>query len=515
MSYNKLRKLKQRKSGTNVHNLSECPQQLNGKYLHYRPKNAYEGKEIVHILNNECNKKILIPHSEPIEPPAIWSESKFRRFKNLAHRMTIEEKNRLDLEVQEAKLKLKNESDERSRMMSTGKLHQYAKPGTKLYGEAAEADKRNRHILQRAFELRQEQEDEVKHANSIILAAKCLSIRDAQLIEKRLIDKELKEQDFKLDMMMEQERQKGLQAEENRKKKRRELNLRHVNEVSQQIRDNEVQRNVEFEHKQEESSNISKALIAMQRDELKKIDEKRKQQQIVKEEFYKANEAIVQYKIVQKEEERIANLRIQEYMRKKAEREAAYDAEMERIKHEKNLEIARIQAQQQRSMDVQALNDELNAQRIQEEYERIWREKERANAIKRKKDLEDLLKEREKQVEDIKKSQALEIERDRTEFNHIAAVQRELFEIELEKKRKRKRANMKHCKELLQQINEKELNRIELQRQKFEEGNIILIEKELRDLNIKSVLKKKLVDLRKNNVPDQIVGDIQRQLKLK
>jgi hypothetical protein len=39
-------------------------------------------------------------------------------------------------------------------------------------------------ILRKAYELRQEQEDEIKHCNSLILSAKCLAINYAQLAEK-------------------------------------------------------------------------------------------------------------------------------------------------------------------------------------------------------------------------------------------------------------------------------------------------------------------------------------------
>lgn len=42
-------------------------------------------------------------------------------------------------------------------------------------------------MLNRAFELRQDQEEEIKHCNSLILGTKCLVIRRAQIAEKELI----------------------------------------------------------------------------------------------------------------------------------------------------------------------------------------------------------------------------------------------------------------------------------------------------------------------------------------
>ena len=49
----------------------------------------------------------------------------------------------------------------------------------------------------------EEQEDEVKKLNELILQAKCHAIRDAQLKEKDIIKQEIKEEEQRLDEMME------------------------------------------------------------------------------------------------------------------------------------------------------------------------------------------------------------------------------------------------------------------------------------------------------------------------
>lgn len=50
----------------------------------------------------------------------------------------------------------------------------------------AEAKAKTEYLLKRAFDLKQEQEDEVKKANQLILASKCLAIRAAQVQEKEV-----------------------------------------------------------------------------------------------------------------------------------------------------------------------------------------------------------------------------------------------------------------------------------------------------------------------------------------
>jgi hypothetical protein len=94
-----------------------------------------------------------------------------------------------------------------------------------------EAKEEAEYMLKRANELRQEQEDEVKHLNEVrleirvlnfslcvflqlILNAKCHAIRDAQVLEKQQVKKEMAEEDKRLDIMMEIERINALKIQE-------------------------------------------------------------------------------------------------------------------------------------------------------------------------------------------------------------------------------------------------------------------------------------------------------------
>lgn len=60
----------------------------------------------------------------------------------------------------------------------------------------------------------------------IILNAKCHAIRDAQILEKQLIQRELDAEERRLDQMMEVERQKSIQRQEELDRKRREERIR-------------------------------------------------------------------------------------------------------------------------------------------------------------------------------------------------------------------------------------------------------------------------------------------------
>lgn len=183
----------------------------------------------------------------------------------------------------------------------------------------------------------------------------------------QLISKQMEEEERRLDMMMEQKRQKDIKAEEDKRKREEEENARYVREVQYQVKENELQRIIEAERKAEEARLINKAMIAMEREEAEKLEKKRKEQQKMREDLRMANEEIENFKRIKKEEERIADLRIKEFMRKKQEREEAREKELEGQKAAKEREIARLRGMQQKAQDQRALLDEMNAARIQEE----------------------------------------------------------------------------------------------------------------------------------------------------
>ncbi|KAK5641339.1 hypothetical protein RI129_009886 [Pyrocoelia pectoralis] len=416
--------------------------------------------------------------------------------------MTQKDKLAVIEEAQQRKLQIQTDCELRKEALQKSQLEQKAKQGSKLANEESEAADKNLYVLQRAFELRQEQEDEVKYASSVILAAKCLAIRKQQIIEKELMKKELDEEERRLDAMMEQNRQKQLKEEEERKRFRKEMSRRNAQAISQQISENQVAKLLEAERKEEESRNINKALIRMQRDDAEKIRQMHLARQKIRADLAEANAGIEHHRLVQKEEDRIADLRIQEFSRKKAEREAAREAELAEIEAAKEREKQRLQDAQLKAQQAQAADDEIQALRRQEEVEREWREKEKAEARRKKEMNEALKKARAMQMEDLRKVQAMEIQKDELEFH------------KLEEKRQKREGAIRHRKELLMQINEKEKDKIIQIKLKFQEGGSLRTEQEVRNTNIQNVIKKKVQKMRENNVPENFVTDIERQLKV-
>ena len=85
-----------------------------------------------------------------------------------------------------------------------------------------EAKRKAQYLLAKAMEQRQDEEEEIKQLNAAITNAKIQTIRDAQVLEKQQIKKELKEENDRLDRMMEADLQNALKVQAAIEAKRKE-----------------------------------------------------------------------------------------------------------------------------------------------------------------------------------------------------------------------------------------------------------------------------------------------------
>merc|ERR1719247_3280489 len=111
-------------------------------------------------------------------------------------------------------------------------------------------------VLERAKQMLDEDMDDVKHMNQMMLYSKIVTIRDAQIQEKRSVQAEKEEEERQLDMMMEIERLKALQMYEEREKSRLEDQRRGAVVIIEQIKDRQSQRMREEESRDQERAFI-------------------------------------------------------------------------------------------------------------------------------------------------------------------------------------------------------------------------------------------------------------------
>ena len=104
-------------------------------------------------------------------------------------------------------------------------------------------------LLAKAQHQMNEEHDDVKHMNQMVLYSKVVTVRDKQLEENKHLESEWQAEQKKLDIMMEIQRLKALKAEEERERLRVEAQRRGAAVIIDQIKEREVVRVKEREQR--------------------------------------------------------------------------------------------------------------------------------------------------------------------------------------------------------------------------------------------------------------------------
>lgn len=119
-----------------------------------------------------------------IPPPKVLTKEEYNQYKELCP-MTQEEQEKALKMQEEERQRLLKESMERKEEFRRIDREKPREKDPKLIEIEEEARKRTNYLLERAENLKLEQEEEIKKCNRIILETKCRAIRDAQVKEKR------------------------------------------------------------------------------------------------------------------------------------------------------------------------------------------------------------------------------------------------------------------------------------------------------------------------------------------
>merc|ERR1719453_1780243 len=230
-------------------------------------------------------------------------------------------------------------------------------------------------VLEKAKQALDEEMDDVKHMNQMMLYSKIVTIRDAQIQEKRYIQQEKEEEEKQLDMMMEIERLKALKMYEEREKKRVMDQRRGAQVIVEQIKDRQAQRTREEETRDQERNFILKQIEALKDEEIEQQKAKKLAAARLMDEVNDANAAATKIKEERLLAEKLEEQKILEYQRAKEQRER--EEELARLAAAKEEETMRLRAQQEKAQDKAAEMDALRAKRAMEGAERAARNKAR------------------------------------------------------------------------------------------------------------------------------------------
>lgn len=253
---------------------------------------------------------------------------------------------------------------------------------------------KDREIISRAEIAKQEELMEVRRANRIILTAKCNLIRNAQIAEKNELSREWGKEELRYSELMEKERQEELQrlAQENEEKNK--LNKENADMIRKQLehRANDRQKQAARITAEADYLALLEARLKASNDEATKGKVMRREQ--IKKDLQNAYEMNKRIKSTNFEKERMAELKVQEYMRQRKAREEALEAEKRRRNDQRERKLLKMCQDQMQTRNNQDQKYEKWFQRESESKEREFRQRELKAAVKRKTDFEAILEDR-------------------------------------------------------------------------------------------------------------------------
>ncbi|XP_044057555.1 cilia- and flagella-associated protein 45 [Siniperca chuatsi] len=470
-----------------------------------------QGGDVVQIITKDLIRNLRIPFKDPSGASIILPSAEFERITSRSQFLTKEEKEALKEAYQRKKEEEIKAVEERKRQIYEADLSR--KENQALTELELEARDRAQRLVVQANDLRMEQEDEIKQLNKLILDSQWQAALDAQIQEKKQIQQELSEEEKRLDAMMEVERCKALETMEQIDELRKHQRIGGMQQIYSQIQQRLEEKQVQEEMKEQERQQIREIQQKMNLEDIKGLEKKREKQQRLQKEFMRINAETVRAKEQRREEEKLAEMRDMEYTRNKLEREAEYEAEQRRIKKEKELEIARLRAQQEKAKDYKAEQDELRAQRNKEIADREWRKKEKELASKKVQEEAMLRAARLKQVHCKENFLLIEAGREKAEFERVLKVQQEAIIKQEEEEEKQRQKARRHAEAIQNQVKERELSAIAKRRETFKEADRLVEEARQRHMRLSKIKEKKLMELQATGLSEKYCTEVERKAR--
>ncbi|KAK5868373.1 hypothetical protein PBY51_009398 [Eleginops maclovinus] len=473
------------------------------------PQKKNQERAMVQIVTKDLIRNIRIPFKDPSGESVILPSAEFERITSKSRVLTKEERTALKEAYQKKKEEEDRAAEDRKRQIfEADHSRQENQALTEL---ELEARNRAQHLVERANYLRMEQEDEIRQLNQLILGAQCQATRDAQMEEKKQIQTELTEEEQRLDAMMEVERRQALETVDKIDKLRKQQRIDGMLKISEQIQRQQEEKQLQEEAKELEKQQARDQQEKRNLEDLKALEKKREKQQHLQEEIMRINTETVKAKERRKEAETQADMRDMEYLKRKMERDAEREEQQRRLNKEKELEIARLRARQQKAKDYKAEQDALRARRNQEFLDRDWRRKQKVLAVKNALEAEKLMAARNEQVRCKEHFLSIEAGREKAEFERVLSAQQQaIVKIKEEEERRRQRSN-RHAEAIRNQVKEQELSAVAKRSETFKESDRLMEEARQRRLRLDEIKEKKLQELKATGLPDKYCSEVERK----
>lgn len=426
-----------------------------------------------------------------LESTKIQTDAEIRAERE-AQKAVLEEK------MREAKLR-------RERMEEKEAQRKAALPKSKLQLRRIKESKK---IKAKADQLIQEREDDVKTMNQMVQYTRAVAIRDAQVREKKLVERkkilEEKREGIKMEIARIRKVKKYIDRD-NRVRAKARKDREHI-ERQIESRAKEVQR--ANAAKLREQQRMKDRMAAMDAMEEQRHEEKRAQAKVLLDDILEDNRRQIAHRKKLREMDIAEDLRIHKYQLDLQEKQKRLEEEKEAKAKERTLKIARMRAAQKKAQDNKAALDGLRAKRAAEENERRARERDLKEAQDKARAVEELQRFRLMQQKAREQSVAKAEELNRNEFYANAESRRkDLAKVKKEQKEDEKKRNA-HKLSLISDIRQREAKKKAAQQAFVKLGVAAEKEKEEYLAHLNAIKAKKIQQLRDTGVPEQYLSEL-------
>lgn len=180
----------------------------------------------------------------------------------------------------------------------------------------------------------------------------------------------------------------------------------------------------------------------------------------------------------------------------KAAEHQRFEKDKEMQKKMKALAMKQVLETQKRTSDSRALRDEIRARRHMEQQEREWRQKEKAEVLKRERDQENLKKDILGQIQEKQAWMINQAAFDKAQFDKIFDIQDTRMEEARQKEEEKKVRDAQYKYDLMEQIHRYQMEKIKERKEFYVDGIKFQREQGLKQQELKCFMDRKLKELR-------------------
>ena len=325
-------------------------------------------------------------------------------------------------------------------------------------------------IRKQAQEKIDDEQDIVKLMKTCSERAMTFAIRDQQLKDKA--EREKKEQDYEQRMIlaMEIDRLRAIEAREVEEahKLQKMVDARKI--IENQIEQRQQDRILLEEARDQENREMLERMKSYQAQDEEKARARRENALNARVDIIRANEEHIASKRECRMREKSEDEMMAAYLVAQDEKMRQREAEAAEAERKRTLEF---KIQQERIVDRRSEMDELRERRAIESAERKYRQKQLAEAQKKKRDMETLDMARMQQQQEKLRQQQMEREKKREEYENIIAHSRAMAERERAEAAYAKKKNNELIKNIQEQIEQNESKRMAQEKENFQEGHMV------------------------------------------